>query len=287
MRSRFIISNGTVTDRQTGLEWSRDAALSEFPLSWREAFEFLTHLNEDHFGGHDDWRLPDRRQLFSIVSHDRIDPALPRDHPFENVFPGYYWTATTSARLPDQAWYIHLGGAKIYRGMKYASYMVWPVRTADIGVKVSRTGQKTCYGEKAALVPCGNTCRESRFSAKDNVATDRLTGLMWSVDAIIGLKPVTWEAAARMVKKMNEDGAFGFSDWRIPHIRELDSLVDLGMHTPALPAGHPFRNIKDFYWSGTTSMYETRYAWTLYLRDGALGVGFKANPEFYLWPVRG
>jgi hypothetical protein len=86
---------------------------------------------------------------------------------------------------------------------------------------------------------------------------------------------------------MNIKMDFGFNDWRIPHIRELESLIDLEMHSPALPADHPFINIQDFYWSGTTSIYEPRYAWALYIQDGALGVGFKANPEFFLWPVRG
>jgi hypothetical protein len=47
-----------------------------------------------------------------------------------------------------------------------------------------------------------------------------------------------------------------------------------------------FINVQNFYWSSTTSMYETRYAWALYMRDGAVGVGFKSLSEFYLWPVR-
>ena len=57
-----------------------------------------------------------------------INPSLPTGAPFENVFAGYYWTATTCSRFKNQAWYIHLGGGRIYRGMKYGSYMVWPVR---------------------------------------------------------------------------------------------------------------------------------------------------------------
>ncbi|MGM0404194.1 MAG: DUF1566 domain-containing protein, partial [Thermodesulfobacteriota bacterium] len=77
-----------------------------------------------------------------------------------------------------------------------------------------------------------------------------------------------------------------FSDWRMPGIREIESLTDLGRHSPALPEAHPFSDVSDFYWSATTSMYEQRYAWTFYMKDGAVGVGFKENPEFSLWPVR-
>lgn len=36
-----------------------------------------------------------------------------------------------------------------------------------------------------------------------------------------------------------------------------------------------------YYWSSTTSMYESRYAWVLYMRDGAVGVGFKPLSEFF------
>jgi hypothetical protein len=61
----------------------------------------------------------------------------------------------------------------------------------------------------------------------------------------------------------------------------------MGRHSPALPSDHPFNDVQDFYWSFTTSRYDTEYAWTLYLKDGAVGVGFKRFAEFFLWPVTG
>ena len=73
----------------------------------------------------------------------------------------------------------------------------------------------------------------------------------------------------------------------MPNIRELESLVDLQADSPALPEGHPFTNVRDVYWSSTTSVYEARYAWALYSRDGMVGVGFKPDTGFHLWPVRG
>ena len=57
-------------------------------------------------------------------------------------------------------------------------------------------------------------------------------------------------------------------------------------HSPAIAASHLFENIQPFYWSATTSVYDPRYAWTLYTEDGNLGVGYKANPEFHVWCVR-
>jgi len=66
-------------------------------------------------------------------------------HPFTNIFTGYYWTSSSCARLPNQAWYIHLGGARVFKGMKYGSYMVWPVRIAENhnNSQVFQTGQSS------------------------------------------------------------------------------------------------------------------------------------------------
>jgi hypothetical protein len=61
--------------------------------------------------------------------------------------------------------------------------------------------------------------------------------------------------------------------WRLPNINELESLVDCGRHNPALPSGHPFTDVREGYWSSTTSRFEPDWAWALYLKKGAIGVG--------------
>jgi len=117
----------TVTDQLTGLVWPRDAGLSEFPLSWQEAFDFVNDMNIRNMFGLNRWRLPERTELFSLISHAQINPAVVAPDQFHTLFNGYYWTATPCARYPRQAWYIHLGGGRIVKGMIHGSYMVWPV----------------------------------------------------------------------------------------------------------------------------------------------------------------
>jgi hypothetical protein len=300
LNRRFYVENKTALDCHTGLMWSLDASLTEFPMTWSEAFDFVGNMNQERYENYGNWRLPNRRELLSLISYDLINPALPSDHPFENVFHGCYWTASTSARLPRQAWYIHFGGARVYRGIKNDSYMVWPVRSVrQEAANVYFTGQHTCYDDMGNFIPCnigplqhravqaGIEWPKPRFDVTGDTVTDYLSGLTWTRNTSFSKVFINWNDAAQLIQKMNTNMEFGFDDWRIPHIQELESLIDLGTHSPALPVDHSFTNIQDFYWSGTTSVYEPRYAWALYMKDGALGVGYKANPEFFLWPVRG
>ena len=126
---RFETRSGTALDRCNGLMWPISGSVGDFPLTWDEAHSFVRGLNRDTAFGYCDWHLPTRSQLFGLVSHSQINPALPAGAPFENVFPGYYWTSDPCQGFENQAWTVHLGGARVFRGMKHRSYMVWPVRS--------------------------------------------------------------------------------------------------------------------------------------------------------------
>ena len=99
--------------------------------------------------------------------------------------------------------------------------------------------------------------------------------------------PVTWSEALERVGDLNTDRAFGRNDWRLPNIRELESIIDIGRQSPALADSQIFGSAPEGCWSSTTSIYEPRYAWVLYLKDGAVGVGYKIRPTFNVWAVRG
>ncbi|MBU4055376.1 MAG: DUF1566 domain-containing protein, partial [Proteobacteria bacterium] len=57
--------DGTVTDTETGLMWQKDEAGA---MSWQNA---LTHCETMDLAGYDDWRLPNRNELQSIVDYTR------------------------------------------------------------------------------------------------------------------------------------------------------------------------------------------------------------------------
>ncbi|HDL08433.1 MAG TPA: DUF1566 domain-containing protein [Desulfobacteraceae bacterium] len=79
---------------------------------------------------------------------------------------------------------------------------------------------------------------------------------------------VTWQEAPGKIKMINEKKAAGHSDWQLPNIRELESLIDVTKHSPALAVECPLHRIQNGYWSGTTGLYKPRYA------AGALHTGW-------------
>ncbi len=285
-----------ILDRLTDLVWLRDANLGEFPMTWQEALDHVERMNRACAFGYGDWRLPNRRELRSLISHQTRKPALPEDHPFFNVFPGWYWSATTAAISPAHAWYVHMEGGRMFYGGKDQSFLLWPVRSIGNGV-VPATGQTFCDDAVGREIPCHNSGQDGalhtgrpwpqpRFTARDESVLDRLTGLCWRRDADITRHPVNWDEALAAVAGLNTGVGDEPGPWRLPNINELESLVDCARHSPALPAGHPFEAVQTAYWSATTSAFEPDWAWALYLDQGAVGVGQKQGRHFRVWAVR-
>jgi len=105
--------DGTVTDTCTGLMWQQETAdidrdgkiTPQLPLdagpdgvTWQQALQYCEELE---FAGYDDWRLPNVRELQSIVDYDRRFPHPAIDHVFK-AEDRNYWTSTSNS-LPNEA----------------------------------------------------------------------------------------------------------------------------------------------------------------------------------------
>lgn len=292
---RFTVAGETADDLLTGLTWPLDANLSQFPLTWKESLDFVFAMNKNSTLGFTDWRLPNRRELRSLISYQAKRPALPAAHPFHNVFLGWYWSSTTAAIQPSYAWYVHMDGARMFYGNKTQDCFVWPVR--GISSFLYETGQHFCNNEQGAVTgesdfvedggrATGVIWPTNRFLVRDDVVLDRLTGLEWFRCASLSDDIASWPEAMGMIRELNRAKSSVERQWRMPNVNELESLVDCSQHSPALPADHPFTSVQEVYWSSTTSYFETDWAWALYLVKGALGVGVKKDKNFHVWPVR-
>lgn len=140
--------DGSVTDRLTGLMWTRSTDLiysrdPEFDtcgppngsVYWVTALGYIDKLNIENYLGHNDWRLPNRYELTSLIDNSRHATNLPENHPFFTPWPYeeagyyYYWSSTTVADTPEEVWVYHFGLCALYSNDKVGERLVWPVRT--------------------------------------------------------------------------------------------------------------------------------------------------------------
>lgn len=150
--------------------------------------------------------------------------------------------------------------------------------------RLSRTGQTNSYrpGDDGDLEPgCGWPDRFS-VQADTNLVVDHLTGLMWARNA--GISHGNWDVSVDTCYHATFIG--GYEDWRLPSVREMESLIDLGRAVPALPFGHPFNNLQANYWTGTSDVEDPGRAWVVSLLDGQVARWVRTNTAPYAWPVR-
>jgi quinol monooxygenase YgiN len=297
--------NGTVTDRATGLTWLKDADLFG-EVSWAEALKNASNLADGYRSLKDgsakgDWRLSNIRELLSLIDYGSCDPIIPKNHPFENVKTAIYWTSTTLTAAPRLAWMMSFGiGPTVFDIKHSPASRMWLVRGQGT---VPKTGQKSCWdidgnpisnpsgtgqdGETQA----GAELPSPRFTSNgDGTVTDNFTQLVWLEDANpFGLR--TWQESLNLCNELC-DGHSGLNDgskpgdWRLPNIREAESVVDYGAVGPCLPAGHPFKTLRpSSYWTSTSVAAAPSEAMFIIYGVGPSIFESKEHP-FFVWPVR-
>jgi hypothetical protein len=75
-----------------------------------------------------DWRLPNVRELHSLIDFGQYNPALPPGHPFSGVSPNDYWSSTRYATAPYYSWAVDLYSGNVNGRDKPHTIYVWPVR---------------------------------------------------------------------------------------------------------------------------------------------------------------
>lgn len=267
--------NGTVTDNITGLMWQQSPDTdgdgdidANDKLSYDEA---VAGASSNNLGGYSDWRLPTIKELYSLIEFSGTDPSG-------------YEGSDTSGLIPfidtfyfDFAYGDTSVGERIIDS-QYASITLYVSNTANDGGRTMfgvnfADGRIKGYGltllgsDKTFFVIYvrGNTSYgQNIFTDNGNgTITDSATGLMWTKDdSAIGFN---WEEALAWVEQMNDANHLGYSDWRLPNAKELQSIVDYSRSpdTTSSAAIDPLFNATSIineagqtdypaYWSSTT-----------------------------------
>jgi Protein of unknown function (DUF1566) len=301
--------NGTISDLLTGLIWLQDADLFS-EVSWEDALRKARQLSSGAGELKDDskpgqWRLPNIREMLSLIDYGMSDPIIPKNKVFKNVRTAIYWTSTSLFPAAKLSWMMTLGIGPTVFDIKLPpnKNRMWPVRN-DGDSRVLKTGQTYCFDVDGNPVDPAGTGQDGELQAgfplppgkdrfadnNDGTVTDKLTGLVWLRNAN-PFGPRVWQEALDLCNSL-ASGEYGLTDgsvpgdWSLPNIREAESVVDYGQVGPCLPTDHPFQGLRpSSYWTSTSVTAAPTEAMFIIYGVGPSIFESKEHP-FFVWPVK-
>ena len=129
------------------------------------------------------------------------------------------------------------------------------------------------------LIMIGFSLLQADFIRTGDVVKDTVSKLEWQDNAIGS--PTTWQGAIDRCESLTLDG---HSDWRLPNINELKSIIDRSKSNPAIVQG--FKNTSSgYYWSSTTNEGYKSFAWIV-IFDGGIVYYNGKDSNYYVRCVR-
>jgi hypothetical protein len=322
------VTSTIVLDKLTGLEWLRDGSTPTFNGSnttctggvktWQTAVDYVKCLNYNSYLGHNDWRLPNINEMMSMSNSQQASSATWLNTLGFSGINAVYWSSTTFAGDVSNALNVDLSnGHAGFAPKTPTTGYAWPVRSGQSAgvITLPKTGQTICWDDAYNPTDCAGTRQDGelqsgavwptqRFTDNGNqTMSDNLTGLIWTKDPklMVTRNPtfdkdgtfsdgsVTWQHAIDYILKLNMDVYLGFSDWRLPNVNELTSIVNISQADPAgwLTSPVGFGAFASYtYWTSSTYTTNTGDAWSVSLNSlDRSGYGKTGNAQ--VWPVRG
>ncbi len=274
------VDGKTVYDNNSTLTWMRTPNMTNTPpvkanrMSYSAAQTWVTTVNAANYGGFNDWRIPTVKELYSLYDGRGTDPggissmntSLLTPYIDTMYFKFAFGNTAIGERIIDQQYLSsnlfvvnpsESGFAKDF-GVNFSDGRIKGYDTVD----VLSMQTKTFYVQ---LVRGTTSYGINNFvDNADQTITDLASNLMWTKnDNGSGLD---WKNALAWVKTQNSANYLGHNDWRMPSIKELQSIIDYS-HAPDFD-NLPCINTNYFncssitneagqadfpyYWSGTT-----------------------------------
>ena len=184
-----------IWDMNTGIIYEKSGSKS---YTFEEAQEHIKNLNASFYGGTNNWRLPTVDELRFIVDYSKKTPAV-----FSNfaqyVKSDFYWTAEEyPTPNGERNWAIYFG--------------------YGCAVPIERSHRCGCIAISGGYENLADKSM-ARYEIKNGVVIDKNTNLMWLQDE---LPTMTW---SEFEEYLATHELAGYSDWRIPDMKELSTIV--------------------------------------------------------------
>ncbi len=114
-----------------------------------------------------------------------------------------------------------------------------------------------------------------------DVVRDNSTGLTWQDNEEAKINKKSWSAAKSYCQHLTLDGK---NNWRLPTIKELQSIVDIGKENPSIKNG--YSSVASYaYWSSSAYVSDSSKAWIVFFNYGYENYYFKTR-KFHVRCVR-
>jgi hypothetical protein len=186
----YEVTEELVTDTVTGLVWERPSS------AVRTTFlEAKARCDALELGGRDDFRLPGRIELVTILDFNQLPVAA---SVFDGAVSDYHFTSSSTGFIAGSAYSVYFGAGE----------------TAIASAVPGRAVSRCVAGAVTVTAP--------QFAVEDDLVVDRETGLLWERSVA---EPAPFEDAGARCLSLG---------MRLPSIRELQSIVDENAHDPAV-----------------------------------------------------
>ena len=252
-------NDGTITDTVTGLMWQKKDGGE---MTYENAVIYCDTLT---LGGYSNWRLPDAHESFSILYHQNANPAIDTNS-FTATTADYWWTSDKQANDVNKIWCTNSGGG---------------VGNKPKTETISAGGSFRYHVRAVRDVNLPDTFSAHFVKLTGNLVKDNFTGLLWQ--AIPYTDTLSWENALRYADTLTLGG---YSDWRLPNIKEIRSLNNEKQINPSFDTTF-FKIVNNKkYWSSTTLPNHSNEGWYLNTRYGITSYDLKTVRN-YVMCVRG
>jgi hypothetical protein len=204
----------SITDNLSGLIWAQDGNAPGPAVcnpgatkTWDVALNYVACLNSNSYLGKSDWRLPNRRELLSLINYEQVNNSLwlesfgfinvtsgewvftgvPLSYPYKFIAGGKYWSSNTFISSPSNAWFVDISGRSSSYGMlnflnsgtgaldKTSTINVWPVRDEPLQVSINNSfysSQDPNAEPSHLLTICNNSPTSQIINSIDLIGTN-------------------------------------------------------------------------------------------------------------------